>query len=418
MEIIIKSNKEDKVLEFANNAISLFEPNSIALKGLNFHYFDQYIYALSNLIKIQGFENFEDKRSLIRRAIYESNGSLLNIEDFKNKLIDARREVLNKTKDLFYFIFPLKIKYESIKKVHFTLLNTKIKIRSYNYLKNNFDLDELMDNAHVSSDEKITASLKSSLSYFVIEEKAIDVFKGSESASGTIELLRSIINFSYRYGMINLSYGEPRPLSLIYPAKAFFAFDSNRKYIKTWKTVYAHDSHEVDFTKGNLKNKEVIKRTEKLIGKINSIHKNNFRNLIIATFQLHNDGLDQHYKSSLSFLNFWQIFESISLADKQKDVGKRMLSFFKEKDPYADMIEVFRQKRNKFVHEGKINDITANDINMIIEIAQQAMMFLINNEKQIKTIEGLQFFYDNINNSDKDFKNKADILRYIKRITA
>lgn len=300
--------------------------------------------------------------------------------------------------------------------MHFTLLNTKIKVRSYNYLRKNFDLNELIEDAQLFNDEKIKASLKSSISYFIIEEKAIDVFKGSFSTFNKIELLRSIINFTYQYGILHFSDDEPKPLSLIYPSKAFFAFDSNRKYLENWKAVYTYDSQEIDFINGNLRNREVIKRTEKLIKKINSLNKGNFRNLIIATFFLHNDGLDHHYKASLSFLNFWQIFESISLTSEQKKVSKRMLSLFKEKDPYADIIEVFRLKRNAFVHEGKINDIAANDINMIIGIAQQGMMFLIENEKQIKNIESLNFFYENMNNSDKDFKNKTDILRHIKKI--
>ena len=418
MEITIKKNKEDKVLEFANNAISLFEPNSTTLKGINFHNFDQYIYALSNLINIQDFKNFKDRRSLIIKAINKSNGSPLNLVDFENNLINIRKEVLNKEKEIFYFVFPLKIKYKSIKKLHFKLLNTKINVRSYNYLRKHFKLEELTEDPQLFRDEEIVSSLKPSLSFFIIEEKAIDFHKGSYSTFNKIELLRSIINFTYQYGTLHFSFDKPKPLSLIYPPKVFFAFDSNRKYLENWKTVYTYASQEIDFTYGNLRNKEVIKRTEKLIKKINSINKGNFRNLIIATFFLHNDGLDHHYKPSLSFLNFWQIFESISLTSKQEYVSKRMLSLFKEKDPYTDIIEVCRQKRHEFVPNGQINDIAANDINMIIGIAQQAMMFLIENEKQIKNIDGLNFFYDNINNSDKDFKNKTDILKYIKKIKA
>lgn len=415
---IIKKNKEDKVLEFVNNAISLFEPNSTTINGINIHKFEQYIYAISNLITTPGFKNFEDKRPLIIKAIYKSPRHSQNLEDFENNIIYVRNEVLKTQKKIFYFVFPLRIKYKSIKKLHFTLLNTKIKVRSYNYLRQNFDFDELIEHAQSFSDEKIKASLKSSLSYFIIEEKAINVYKGSSSTFNKIELLRSIINFTYQYGKIRYAGDEPKPLSLIYPPKAFFAFDSNRKYLENWKTVNTYDSKEIDFTLGSLRNNDVIKRAEKLIKKINSIKNAKFRNLIIATFNLHNYGLDYYYKPSLSFLNFWQIFESISLTSTQKIVSKRMLSLFKEKDPIADIIEVFRQKRNEFVHDGKIDDIGANDINMIIGIAQQAMMFLIDNEKQIKNINGLNFFYDNINNSDKDFKNKTDILRYIKKIKA
>ena len=56
MQIRIKKDKEDKVLEFVTTAISLLEPNSTTLAGGNAHKFEykfeQYVYALSNLIKI------------------------------------------------------------------------------------------------------------------------------------------------------------------------------------------------------------------------------------------------------------------------------------------------------------------------------------------------------------------------------
>ena len=204
MEITIKKKNEDKVLDFVNNAISLFEPNSTGLQGINIHKFNQYTYALSNLIEIIGFKNFEDKTSLITKAIYKSNGLLLNSEEFEKNLIDIRKEVLSKKKEIFYFVFPLEIKYKSIKKLHFTLLNTKINVRSYDYLMKNFDLDDLIEDAHLFRDEKIEASLKSSISYFIIEEKVRDVHKGINSNFDKIELLRSIINFTDQYGILHV----------------------------------------------------------------------------------------------------------------------------------------------------------------------------------------------------------------------
>jgi len=47
-------------------------------------------------------------------------------------------------------------------------------------------------------------------------------------------------------------------------------------------------------------------------------------------------------------LSFWQIFELITLSSKynlkQNEVCKRMLSLLKEKDPYEDIIDVFKKK--------------------------------------------------------------------------
>ena len=77
MQISIKKDKEDKVLEFVTTAISLFEPNSTTLAGGNAHKFKQYVYALSNLIKIHGIKNFNDAQLIILNAIKKSRNSAI-----------------------------------------------------------------------------------------------------------------------------------------------------------------------------------------------------------------------------------------------------------------------------------------------------------------------------------------------------
>ena len=418
MEISIKKNKEEKVLKFVTKTISLFKPNSNELTGRNIHEFDQYVYALSNLIKIQGIKNFNDSQSIIRNAIQKSkNCSPLTLNDFKNCLDEAGREALERPQEKYYFVFPLKIKYNSINKRLFRLLSTKIKVCSYNHIQKNFSYEKLK--AEAEFDKKIEESLKPSLTYFIIEEYAIDKYRAGHSASDKFELLRSIINFVDQYWTLHYPFEEPKPLSLIYPPKAFFAFDSNRTYLNKWMTDITYDSREIDFNSYNLKSSKVIERSEKLIKKINSLKEEGLRDFIIEAFYLHNNALDYYDKKWLSFLSFWQIFELIALSSeynlKQDEVCKRMLSLLNEKDPYEDIIAVFKKKRNKFVHEGKLRDFTWNDINMIIGIAQSAIMFLIWNAQNLKNKEGLDFFYRNVHTSEKELKTRISVLKYIEK---
>ena len=412
MEINIQKNKEDKVLKFVTSAISLFKPNSNEFTSENFHKFNQYVYALSNLIK--GIKNFNDAQSIIISAIQKSKSySPPTLNDFENCLEEARREALEKTQEKYYFIFPLKIKYNSIKKRHFILLGTKIKVYSYNYIQKNFSNEKLK----AEYDKKIEESLKPSLTYFVIEEYAIDEYRARHSASDKFELLRSIINFIDQYWTLHYSSEEPKPLSLIYPPKVFFAFDSNRTYLNKWMTDITYDSREIDFNSYNLKSSKVIERSEKLIKKINSLKKEGLRDIIIEAFYLHNNALDYYDKKWLSFLSFWQIFELITLSSKDKlkqdEVRKRMLSLFKEEDRYEDILGVFKKKRNKFVHEGKLRDFTENDINMIKGFAEEAILFLTYEASNLKDIKGLNFFYSNIRPSEIELKTKIRVLKYI-----
>ena len=419
MQISIKKDKEDKVLEFVTTAISLFEPNSTTLAGGNAHKFEQYVYALSNLIKIQGIKNFNDAQSVIRSAIQKlKNYSLLTLGDFKTCLNEARREALDKPTEKYYFVFPLKIKYNSLKKRKITLLDTEIKVCSYKYIQKNFSYEELKQKAE--HDTRIKEGLEPSRTYFVIEEYAIDEYRAGHSASDKFELLRSIINFVDQYGRLHYHFGAPTPLSLIYPPKVFFAFDSNRTYLNMWMTDITYDSREIDFDSYLLKSRKVIERSEKLIKKINSLKNGGLRDLIIEALYLHNNALDYYDKKWLSFLSFWQIFELITLSSKynlkQDEVCKRMLSLLKKKDPYEDIIDVFKKKRNKFVHKAELRDFTENDINMIKGIAQEAIIFLIYDASNLKDIGGLDFFYRNIHTSEEEFKIKTDILKYIGKI--
>lgn len=421
MNITIDEKNKDKVLEFANNAISLFNPNSTSLGASNMHPFNQYIYALLNLIKIgdTDFKSDADKRKLIEKAICKTNGSSLNcVDELETNMRSVKKEYSKKGKKTFYFVYPLKIEYNSIKNSYFTIHDTEIKIHNYKYIRDNFSLDTLIkqDNRYTDTDEKIKDSLKRSLSYFVIEEKAINVYDGKKSASDKIELLRSIINFHLYFGVIQLYGDETKSVSPVAPSKAFFAFNSNCDHIQTWTTFDTFNYKEIDFTKGTLGHSETIKSIEWTIQEINSIPNRKFKNLIIAAFRFHNDGLDYYYNPSLSFLCFWQMFELISRTSSHKDVCKRMLSFFEEKYPYADIIMVLKNRRNEFVHEGKSDVITANDVNMIINLAQRTILFLIRNAKQIKTIKRLELFYNNINNSSEDFKDMREMSLYIKKL--
>ena len=417
MQIRIKKDKEDKVLKFVTTAISLLESGGNTHK---FEYkFEQYVYALSNLIKIPGIKNFNDAQLIIRNAIQKLKNYSLTLDNFKTCLNEARREALDKPTEKYYFVFPLKIKYNSLKKRKITLLDTEIKVCSYKYIQKNFSYEELKQEAEHDTriKEGIKEGLEPSRTYFVIEEYAIDEYRAGHSASDKFELLRSIINFVDQYGRLHKHFGAPTPLSLIYPPKVFFAFYSNRTYLNMWMTNITY-TREID--SDLLKSRKVIERSEKLIKKINSLKNGGLRDLIIEALYLHNNALDYYDKKWLSFLSFWQIFELITLSSKynlkQDEVCKRMLSLLKEKDPYEDIIDVFKKKRNKFVHGGELRDFTENDINMIKGIAQEAIIFLIYDASNLKDIGGLDFFYRNIHTSGEEFKIKTDILKYIEKI--
>ena len=329
------------------------------------------------------------------------------VEEF----IKIGTKALEKQKEKFYFVFPLKIKYTTINKRHFNLFGDKIKIYSHKYIIKNFDCENIKNKARYIN--KIKESFKPSYTYLVIEEYSTDVYMAEESAFGKIELLRSIINFVDDFGTLHLM-GEGKPISLIYPSQAFFAFDSNKKDTAYWTTSLTHESKEIDFNHGSISQYKIIEETERLLKVINSINKGSLRTIISNALYLYNEALDNYETKWVSFLNLWQIFELIARASqnnlKQDQVRKRIVSLLDEKDLYENIFEVIKDKRNKSVHEGIIKEITHHDINMVIEVAQHAIVFLIFNAKKLKNVDGLEFFYNNVNTLEKKSLSKK---RYI-----
>jgi len=154
---------------------------------------------------------------------------------------------------------------------------------------------------------------------------------------------------------------------------------------------------------------------------LNSLKDDKLKDLIIEAFRLYGNLLDYYEMKGVSFLFIWQIFELITLYtrdDKVKhdDVCKRMAAFFKDKDPYRDIIDVIRKKRNSLVHNGKFDDIEDIDINMGKFVAEIAITYILFNSRHLKNINGLNMFYENINYTEKDILLKKDLLKYIKKI--
>jgi len=121
--------------------------------------------------------------------------------------------------------------------------------------------------------------------------------------------------------------------------------------------------------------------------------------LICRSFLLYNDALEQN-DFNYCFLAFWQILETISLAERNGGDTKYVINriapltekILGEKIPLTQTLTLFAKKRCELVHSG-IGNITNGNINKIKFITEVALAWLINNKSLYKTVNTLFQYY-------------------------
>jgi len=411
--INIKDKGKEKVLKYADQAISLYEED-FTLKGANIQKYFKYIYAISH--HLTGIDSPRDAKEIIGKSLkaFRSSPSK-TIGDFKNILIKAEKDTICRNVEKYYFVIPVNIKCDSLCRRQVSILGKQIKLRNYKYILNNFSINELANKSRY--DERINNGINRDLTYWVFEEYSSDEHKAMRQALREFDLLRAIINFSHDSMSIHYSFGGPtEPLSLVCPKKTFFEFDSNKSYRNFWIVTENYADKLIDFKTNSSDYCTLVKRMNIIIRRLNSIKDPELRYLIVNALYFYGNALDYYDRLWLSFLSYWQIFELLSLGKnqlKQDEICKRVVALLGHNEPYEDLLDYFKIKRNNIVHHGKFEDISEDDTNIIKGIAEHAILFILFEASHLKNISGLNVYYEHINSNEKDIKLKKSILGLI-----
>lgn len=423
-----KSNYEKKVEDFAIEAISLFEPN-LTLKDEKILEYEKILYVLGNLIDIGGYDaNTDQKRAII-------TGGLKLFSKNPNKSMDAlladikteQKRTLKKPQKKFLAIFNFNADYEWLKeKRHFTINSNKIRIHNFKYLQKNFELDspgKLPEDLNKFKDDLPTPQrlidvfpeLKDH-SYLIMEVFATDGWEALLKTHNEIELLRAVFNFVIDEGYGHWVFGKPSPLGKIGQAKYIFVFDENKKF----ELYGENDINDKFYQKFNPRNNDsnILNEVTKFLTQLEQQKQNKLRMLLTEALKFHNNALTQN-ETGYSFLSFFQVLELISLQQGKTNfdhVKKRVKAIFPDKQRMPEIIDAIFVKRNQLVHEGKIENLTTFDLNMVKPISESCIRFLLNNIKVLKTRENFNTFYANIGCGKEELYEKTKVFKYITRI--
>ncbi len=128
--------------------------------------------------------------------------------------------------------------------------------------------------------------------------------------------------------------------------------------------------------------------------------------VIYRSFLLYNDALEQN-DFNYCFLAFWQILETISLAERNggdtKVIVNRIIPLTEkilgDKIQLTQILNLFAKKRCDLVHSG-IGSISNDNINKIKYICEIALEWIIDNKEQYRTVNTL-FQYYSLRSTDK-----------------
>lgn len=415
--VLIKTSKNKKILEYLKMAVSLYENGTTKLHNLNILKFDRILYILGNMIEITGFPyNNDEKRLMIWQALHKQPFSF-DIESFSEILETVIEEWIERKTSEFFLIYPLNIEYETLKdKDHFIVDDFKIDIYSFNNLNNNFDFKDLDSfNKWIYEDwlKKIEV-ISQKMTYLVVRINAKSIEEAQDIAYRHVEIFRSLLNFLLSFLSFRFLETVPSPLAEVRYQGTFFIFNENRKYIGNEKIP---DYIDID--------KELIKiEPTKLnwicrnIEHFEKLQKNKLKDLLIDCLLLHNYALDNVGRGYV-FLHLWQILELISLKDKTNinfDKVKNRIQSIVNDPVESDVIDALFNKRNKLVHEGKISEFSLGDITCIKMITDICINFLFKKVNELKNIQDLNDFYENIHLDPEKIDEKIKVLSQIKEL--
>lgn len=418
--------KNEKIVQYyLEKVVEVVEPGRKITGFSNIRLFDRYHYAILYNINFNKRMTNSEKSTIVRESLlnlpqYHDNTILYNFKIEMTKQLDRffQQPLL-----LHYLIIPSNIESSSVKIKHFNVLDKKVLIRDYNWLKKRFDIE----NKRIEHDIRLHSSFEHfnlQNAFFVIEDRGKDAYQFAEETEDIYEIFRSIINFVERYMKTPYIHWPRRPLSLIKEAPLLLIFDEKREYVdlKFRLNVNVEKRLKLDEIDSS---ENLIQEYRRLSKKINQINDKKLKNKIILAFKLYNLALDNYDQDWLCCFYFWQILEVIFTTkkdDKHEIIPRRMIAFIGKNEPYYDIIRYFMEKRHSMIHRAdfeifsKIDCDTMKElVEILIEIFLSIIVKIDNFKDYESLLQSIDYYLMNqdINDSElsKHLQKKKELLR-------
>jgi hypothetical protein len=400
----IKKNCEEKFQKYFQEANELREKG---LENERIFRFRTICYVLTDMLK-EGIHHSMVLPNLIKSVLMSAKPD--SVASFLEKLNErAKGEEQNGT---FYFVASSNLNLETLGEKAFEINKTKVRFSSFAEAEEEFRISGRFKEWGVFPSTKKQRDFMD-YSYFIAEIHAKNPEDAMEKALSEFELFRGLLNFAHHFGILHYSYyggiPEPKVLSVFEPARVLILFNGKKEHL--------FDRFSIGFFDYSIKRFN-IKRTKflvHLIEEVNLLQECPLRERCLSAFRKYNNGLDGNVAGT-AFLEFWKILELVALSDTEErgmaeaKVASRVASVYQTDFP-RDVLNALCNKRNFIAHIGSLQEFSQDEINLIKQYCEGAMLFLLEHANDFKDDTTLGLFYDSIP------RNETDLTRLEKAIS-
>lgn len=175
------------------------------------------LHNLANLLIIQKFEDEYLLRQLIFKGIISNpNISEAEVEPFLDIVGKEIQKFNSRTTQEFQIIYPINFISEEFSiDTEITLNNISIKVLSWEYVRNNYQMGTLLQEIEKTGKQRFKLdyliNMTTPFSAHIFDRTYESAFRRVERS---VETLRSVLNF-YQSDMVNIHLGIPEPLAKI-----------------------------------------------------------------------------------------------------------------------------------------------------------------------------------------------------------
>jgi hypothetical protein len=409
MGLQIRKDWEGRFDHYLTEAIRLKQEG---LENEKIFEFDKTCYVLTDLLQ-DGLSNSIVLKDMVKNAVQKA--TTVDRASFFMALNSLFAVTGNY--ESFYLVATANVKLATLTQRIFRIEDADLRVVNYQTADAAFQVSTLFREWQIITPAQQRPFLD--YSYLVIEILANNAEEAFEKAYGSMEIFRGLLNFAYYQGRLSYTfYGgipSPKTSSVLQPSRVIMLFDRNKGHLFDRFSIGVFDYSMNEF---GTYFREINDSLVELIEETNSIRPCPLKERCLSCFRKYNDGLDGNV-SGTAFLEFWKIFELVAMADKsdrgmaEDKVAKRIASLFSQ-ELSRDIMKALCDKRNYIAHVGSLSMFDQDEINLVRQYCETAMMFLLHATQDFDDEESLEYFYENINANDKDLERLVAVILKIK----
>lgn len=307
----------------------------------------------------------------------------------------ARRALARDSSQEWTFHIPLKLTLpvDQIVPIRIQLIGKLLELSDWRTLIERIGKDKLERTISRQSKDKFDPN-DTCLSISTRAPSASEAWRIVEPAFDTF---RGLVEVTFSFGQSNFS-SEPRARRKL-PHPLWMVASNPTTEIEPFRFFTDEDpkANRLELKPSDLENIE-----QNLAEHRNEPAAKSIDGLLVDTLRLYSQAMDARHNHQV-FLNFWQLAEAITLADRhqgnKKVVCHRLSWLFKQltechAEGLEDVLDLLYEKRCKLVHHGIHHDVFDDDVNFLKFCCEVGINWLHANIQKLPTQNHLDFVFN------------------------